>query len=63
MHKAYEDPNKEETPITRRKALEHTNIRTKRRRRLDAPDLSHEKHIIIYYNRSHINASFKLNKR
>jgi len=41
MHKAYEDPHKEETPITRRKALEHTKIRTKRRRRLDAPDLAY----------------------
>jgi len=46
MHEAYEDSHKEETPITRRKALETTNIRTKRRRRLDAPDLSYEKLIL-----------------
>jgi len=46
MHEAYEDPNKEETPITHRKGHGATNIRTKRRRRLDAPDLSYEKLIL-----------------
>jgi len=57
MLEAYEDPNKEKgaineirnkekTPITHHKVLETTNIRTKKRRRLVAPILLYEKHIL-----------------